>query len=90
MREAYSSVGRTYVVNTRDISGKLRERKHRIICEASKWDHSDNDTNVINELQIWIDNNSKIPDHIRAANYFIQETILMLRIAVAEVEYCAL
>ena len=35
--EAYSSVGRTYVVNARVMSGKLRERKHRIICEARKW-----------------------------------------------------
>ena len=45
---------------------------------------------VTYELQIWIDNNSKVPDHIRTANCFIQKTILMLRIAVAEVEYCAL
>ena len=49
-----------------------------------------NATNVINELQIWIDNNSKVHDHIRMANCFIQETILMLRIAVAKVEYCTL
>ena len=27
---------RTYVVNARDMFGKLRERKHRIICEARK------------------------------------------------------
>ena len=90
MTEAYSSVGRTYVVNARAMSGKLRERKHRIICEARKWA-------LETMTRMWSTNfkfgSTIIPRSLTTSERLIvsfQETILMLRIAVAEVEYRAL